>query len=197
MRKLLRLKDYDYAQCGYYFVTICSKEHRPIFGVITTDVESLHAENTAPPCFVEENGALVPLRLDGSAAPVGVDAYIDPHIRLSKYGRIVKEYIHTIPGIRVYVIMPNHVHLLVRIANGTDGSMWASTPTGKISQPTIQTLGTRIRSFKTLTMKAAGIPLWQRNYYDHVVRSEAEAVRVVRYVAANPARWADDEYYQI
>ena len=86
--------------------------------------------------------------------------------------------------------MPNHVHLVVAI-EWADGSMWASTPTERV-----QSLGTRVRSFKTLVSKAAGFPLWQRSYYDHVIRSGADEIRVLEYIQTNPVRWAEDEYYQ-
>lgn len=96
----------------------------------------------------------------------------------------------TIPGILAYVIMPNHVHLVVAI-EGADGSMWASTPTQGV-----QPLGARIRSFKTLASKAAGFSLWQRSYYDHVIRNTEDALRIFEYIQANPVRWTEDEYYQ-
>ena len=112
---------------------------------------------------------------------------IGPPIRLTKLGCIVEQYIKTIPGITAYVIMPNHVHMVIAIEGG-DGPMWASAPT--------QSLGTRIRSFKTLTSKAAGFSLWQRSYYDHIIRNEADERRILEYIQTNPARWAEDEYYQ-
>ena len=118
---------------------------------------------------------------------VGGDAHIAPHTVLSQYGRIVEQYIKTIPGIDAYAIMPNHVHFVVSIGM-EHGPMWASAPT--------QTLGSRVRSFKTLVTKAAGQKIWQRNYYDHVIRTEADYLRIWQYVDENPACWAENEYYQ-
>lgn len=117
---------------------------------------------------------------------VGADAYIGPHTALTGYGKIVERYIQTIPGIDKYVIMPNHVHLIVLIEQ-ENGPMWASAPT--------QSLPNHIRSFKTLTSKAAGISLWQRSYYDHVIRNEREYLQIWQYIDDNPAQWAEDEYY--
>ena len=60
--------------------------------------------------------------------------------------------------------------------------MWASAPTA-------------VRSFKTLVTKQFGAPVWQRGYYDHIIRDESDFLRIWRYIDENPARWADDEYY--
>ena len=117
---------------------------------------------------------------------VGGDAHIAPHTALSEYGRIVERYIKTIPGIDVYAIMPNHVHFVVTIGV-ENGPMWASAPT--------QTLGSLVRSFKTLVTKTAGRKIWQRNYYDHIIRTEADYLRIWQYIDENPACWAEDEYY--
>ena len=117
---------------------------------------------------------------------VGADAHIGPHTALTEYGKSVERYIQTIPGIDKYVIMPNHIHMIVLLENG-NGSMWASTPTKSLSDI--------IRSFKVLTSKAAGESLWQRSFYDHVIRNEQEYLRVWQYIDDNPAHWAEDEYY--
>ena len=83
--------------------------------------------------------------------------------------------------------MPNHIHFVVSIG-APNGSMWASTPT--------KSLGSLVRSFKTLVSKAVGKTIWQRNYYEHVIRNEADYLRIRQYMADNPAYWAEDEYYQ-
>ena len=90
------------------------------------------------------------------------------------------------PGIDAYVIMPNHVHMIVRI-EPEDGAMWASTPTQSISD--------RIRSLKTLVSKKIGVSIWQRSFYDHVIRSEKDYLSIRQYIDDNPAGWAEDEYY--
>lgn len=118
---------------------------------------------------------------------VGADAHIGPYIRLSNYGLIAERFLKTIPGIDAYVIMPNHIHLTLTLT-APDGPTWASAPT--------QPLSVRIRSFKTLTSKAVGFQLWQRSYYEHVIRNEADYLRIRQYIAGNPARWLEDEYYK-
>ena len=118
---------------------------------------------------------------------VGGDAHIAPQMALSTYGKTVEQYIKTISGIDSYVIMPNHVHFVVSIG-AENGSMWASTPT--------KTLGSLVRSFKTMVTKAIGEKIWQRYYYDHVIRNEADYLRIRQYMDNNPAQWAEDVYYE-
>ena len=89
-RKHTRLKNYDYSNNGYYFVTICTKDKKPILGKI-----------------VEQN-------------TVGRDALIPPNIILSNIGEIVEKYINNTNNIYEniiidkYVIMPNNVHLIIK-----------------------------------------------------------------------------------
>lgn len=77
---------------------------------------------------------------------VGTDAHIGPEIKLSRCGKTVKKYIERIPGIDSYVIMPNHIHMII-IKSKKSGPMWASVPT---------TISSDIRSFKTLVTKEIG-----------------------------------------
>lgn len=118
---------------------------------------------------------------------VGGDAHIAPHIELSGYGVVVEKYIKGIKGIDIYTIMPNHIHMIIRIGMDADGTMWASSPTQGIPQ--------LIKSFKTLVSKECGKSIFQRSYYDHIIRSEADYDEKRNYISENPQKWADDEYY--
>ena len=111
---------------------------------------------------------------------VGDDAHIVP----SDYGQIVEKYLRTIKGIEKYVIMPNHIHMIIRIDNGP---MWASAPT--------QSIPTLVRSFKVLVTKELGQSIFQRSYYDHVIRGERDYRDVWDYIETNPLRWQEDEYH--
>ena len=82
--------------------------------------------------------------------------------------------------------MPNHVHMFVRFEWG-DGPLWASAPTQSVSD--------RIRSFKTLVSKQIGVSIWQRSFYDHVIRNKEDYLHIWKYIDDNPAKWAEDEYY--
>ncbi len=121
---------------------------------------------------------------------VGADAHIGPYSRLSGAGKVVEKYLCSIPGIAEYVIMPNHVHMILRISaeNVLDGPVWLDAPTAA-SIPKL------VRSWKTLVSKELGRSIWQRSYYDHVIRSQREYVEIVEYIQNNPARWAEDDYY--
>ena len=105
---------------------------------------------------------------------VGDDAYIVPQ----PYGRIVEKYIRNVPEIEKYMIMPDHIHMIIRLENGT---MWASSPTNRIA--------TIVRSLKTLTTKEIGEPIFQRSYYDHVIRNQQDYNEIWEYIDTNPLRW--------
>jgi REP element-mobilizing transposase RayT len=84
-----------------------------------------------------------------------------------------------------YVVMPNHVHCVLRLADAE----------GRETMP--GHLGGVVRTFKaasTRLIRTSCMPdfAWQANYYDHVVRTEADLRRIREYVAANPARWDED-----
>ena len=112
---------------------------------------------------------------------VGDDAHIVP----TPIGRVAEKYMQSIPGIEKYVIMPNHIHMIIRIDGGP---MWASAPT--------QSIPSRIRSFKTLVTKELGASVFQRAYYDHVIRGEQDYRDIWQYIDNNPAKWQEDELYQ-
>ena len=105
---------------------------------------------------------------------VGDDAHIVPKL----YGRIIEKYICNVPEIEKYVIMPDHIHMIIRLE---DGSMWASTPTNKIASI--------VRSIKTLTTKEIGESIFQRSYYDHVIRNQRDYDEIWAYIENNPRKW--------
>ena len=105
-------------------------------------------------------------------------------------GMAAEKYLRTIPGIDRYVVMPNHVHMILRISakQVLQGPMWASAPTDT-SVPQL------VRSWKTLVTKELGQSIWQRSYYDHVIRNEQDYWAHVQYIEENPAKWFYDDYY--
>ena len=120
---------------------------------------------------------------------VGDDAHIVP----KPYGQVVEKYIHNAPEIEKYVIMPDHIHMIIRLDNG---SMWASTPT-KVSvgadahiRPNYNRVSSVVRSIKTLTTKEIGVPIFQRSYYDHVIRNQQDYNEIWEYIENNPRKWA-------
>ena len=168
-----RLKGWDYGQNGAYFITICTKNRDLTLGTV-----------------------------------VGGDAHIAPHVRLTALGELARGYLLSVPGILKFVVMPNHVHFIVALENGpmwasaptepgmgpAGGPMWASAPTGADAKPAV-TIPKLVRSYKTLVTKACGVPVWQRGYHDHIIRTDEEFRRIWTYVDNNPLKWELDEYY--
>ena len=113
---------------------------------------------------------------------VGDDAHIVP----TKYGTVVEKFIKTIPGIDKYVIMPNHIHLIIKNENGT-ASGFAEMLSPTVSQ--------KIKSFKILVTKTIGKPIFQRSFYDHIIRDKNDYLRILEYIENNPGKWTEDKYY--
>ena len=111
---------------------------------------------------------------------------------LTPIGVVVDTYIRNInekyDGVSVdhYVIMPNHVHLLLTIARCENrGGMWASRPTTH----------TLVRSLKTMVTKTIGRTIWQASYYDHVIRTQQSYFEIWQYIEENPAKWQEDDFF--
>lgn len=113
---------------------------------------------------------------------VGDDAYIVPQNRLTSFGTVAEKYIQSIPGIDQYVIMPNHIHLIIRIDTE--------------SPPPVQSVSQRIQSFKTLVAKALGASIFQRSFHDHIIRNRQEYETIWRYIETNPSKWEDDCFHK-
>lgn len=174
IRKRNRLPDYDYSSNGAYFVTVCTQN-------------KVHCLS----------------RIQWSD--------IDAVVRLSWQGEIVKRFIDAIPvkypmvSVEQFVVMPNHVHLLLRFereARTEEMSDAGKKGTGDPS-PTehrAPTLGTILGWWKYQTTKeinrirGGNAALWQRSYYDHVIRDAADYATRWKYIEGNPYRWADDPY---
>ena len=163
-RKPLRLKEYDYNSPGAYFITVCTREKRCILSRIARP----------------------------SVGDVGAGVLDGPRVDLTPHGQKVEDALLQIdrqyPHVHLdrFVIMPNHIHLLIRITG--DGSSRTPTPTNAIIPACISTL-------KRMTNQLCGEKLWQRSYYDHVIRNEDDYRHIAEYIEANPTRWSDDRFY--
>lgn len=126
------------------------------------------------------------------------DGFPVPFTDLNAAGKIVSRFANEISIKYVYVtnpkyvIMPNHVHFILFISNPDSG-------TGNPSP----TVGTVVGWFKYQTTKyinvsnnTPGEKIWQRSYYDHIIRNETEYQKIWQYVDENPAKWAEDRYYE-
>ena len=99
---------------------------------------------------------------------VGDDAHIVP----SSCGQIAEKYIRSTPGIEKYVIMPDHIHLIVRLHEQD------------------KRISSIVRSIKTLITKEIGVSIFQRSYYDHVIRNQQDYDEIWEYIENNPRKWA-------
>ena len=112
------------------------------------------------------------------------------NIPLTNLGMIVQQVIRDIPGyyptitVDHAVIMPNHIHLLLQINTDIDGRPMAA--------PTISTV---INQTKGVISKKAGFPVWQKGFYDHVIRGERDYMDVWNYIEGNPGRWTEDKLF--
>lgn len=104
--------------------------------------------------------------------------YSYPEVKLTDIGLIVKKYMNNIPGITNYVIMPNHIHLIVEKENILNS-----------------VLSNDIRSFKTLVTKEMGFQIWQSSFYDHIIRDDYDYNVHLQYINDNPIKWCEDKYY--
>lgn len=181
-RQSIRLNGYDYSQAGAYFVTIVAYNREPLFGEIVQD-----------------------------------------DLKISRLGWIVQQAWFDLPRHYPYVvldefcIMPNHVYgIIVLTGEGRGGSFPArvSLPDTNHSGPytlpdqaqtrpyekTRHGLSEIVRALKSFSARriniirqTTGMPVWQRNYYERVIRDERELDRVRQYILNNPHRWADDK----
>ena len=180
-RRSMRLEGYDYSQVGAYFLTICTVDRRILFGKVVNHQMVLN-----------EAGRIV------------ADEWL-------KSARIRAEI-----ELDAWVVMPNHIHGILTITDvGGECNRRSRTdqrslttgvgvpgrgdrrvaPTG----PGPRSVGAIMAGFKSASARrinafrdTPGAPVWQRNYYEHVIRYEAVLNRIRQYIAENPARWAED-----
>mgnify|MGYP000915229558 CR=1 FL=1 len=153
-RKNTRLKDYDYSQPGYYFVTICTKDRQRLFWKVGATCGRPH------------------LKPQLTSIGYTVDKEIN---KISSIFNNIK--------INKYVIMPNHIHMIIVISEESGRSKTA---------PTISRI---IQQFKGSITRQVGFPIWQKLFYDHIIRNQKEYQKVWEYIDTNPLKWEEDEYY--
>ena len=128
---------------------------------------------------------------------------VDGNSLLNDLGELVdKEWRKTAelrPTVEVglYVVMPNHIHGILFISEGQNTGL----STGKATL-LANSLGSIVAQFKSVVTKRSrklanppNLPIWKRNYFDHIVRNEQDLERIQRYIIANPARWNEDRYF--
>ncbi len=165
-RRSVRLKGYEYAATGGYFLTVVTRGRECPFGEI-----------------------------------------VNGEMRLSRLGEIVREEWFQTGVLRPYVrleehefvVMPNHTHGIIWIlGDAVVGARRRRAPTPRFGKPIAGSLPNIVRSFKAAVTYRAGRELdlaniWQRNYYEHIIRKQADYERIAKYIATNPSQWDKDE----
>ena len=170
-RRSIRLPQFDYSRQGAYFVTICTRDRVCLFGDI-----------------------------------------VDGEMRLNDFGKAAHEVWEQIathfPLVETdaWIVMPNHVHGVIFIAEpdtgaspNAGGTVGVEVAPQRPSGPPKRSLGAIVGSYKSAVSKRINglgrihsASVWQRNYYDHVIRDTTALNHIREYIAQNPARWADD-----
>ena len=152
-RKANRLDGFDYSTNGAYFITICTVNKKCIFW--------------KNPITIKINDDIV----------------------LTEYGLIADKAINNISShyenIKVdnYVIMPNHIHLLLNVSCKCGRAMLA---------PTISTVIMQLKGYIT---KEIGFSVWQKSFYDRIIRNEQEYLEIWEYIKNNPINWQNDSLF--
>jgi putative transposase len=167
-RRSLRLKGFDYSQAGAYFVTLVTFQRESLFGDV---LEGRFVSNQAGLLVEQEWTRTTEIR----------------------------------PGVQLdaFVVMPNHFHAILILQEGPNVGAHSCAPlrpaiTPRLFRPA-RSLGSLIAGFKSSVTKrvnelrnSPGVPVWQRNYYEHVVRDEEELRRIREYIALSPENWHQD-----
>ena len=123
-----------------------------------------------------------------------------PEIKLTKYGKIADTVINEIScryGVAVdsYVIMPNHIHLILVISD--EDQKWAIRESPLQGRSIIsKVVGyVKMNSSKEIHKIVGDSPIWQRSFYDHIIRDRQDYDKIAKYVQDNPFKWQDDCFY--
>ena len=160
-RKITRLPEYDYSTPGAYFLTICTQNRKCLLSRI-----------------------------------VGTGVLDGPKIELLPYGEIAAKYLNQLNNfykhlsVESYVIMPNHIHILLYVKVAEEGP--SRTPV-----PTLQNsiVSRFVSTFKRFCNKEFGKNIWQNRSYDHIIRDQQDFDKHLQYIFENPFGWQKDDFY--
>lgn len=161
-RRSIRHRGHDYGAHGAYFITVCTHRRAPLFGHIASG--QMHPNDA---------GRMVQSVWDEIPAHF-------PHVALDEF-----------------VVMPDHVHGILIINDGCKGTACRAPTNEQFGQPVPGSIPTIIRSFKSAASQRIGrgavcqfqSKLWQRNYWERIIRSDDELRATRRYIQNNPMRW--------
>ena len=174
-RRSIRLKGYDYSQAGLYFITICVQDHVCLFGDIVNDEMVLNTEGI----IVEECWMAIPEHF--------------PNVVLHEH-----------------VVMQNHVHGIVELQrdNGAENILplrenilnQQQAKRNEFQKMIPRSIGSIVKGFKIGVTKRTKdvfqISIWQRNYYESIIRNDESYEKISNYIINNPKNWKDDKFYR-
>lgn len=158
-RKTTRLPNYNYSAPGYYFITICTKDKHKLLGEVV-----------------------------GTGLPDG------PEVRLSALGEVANQQLAAMSDfynqfkLEKYIVMPNHVHLLLYIPDCDQGPSRRPVPTNS-------EVGKFVGTFKRFCNRKYGRNIWQSRSHDHVIRSEQDYRNIWQYIEHNASKWTQDCFF--
>ena len=210
VRKRLRKRNFDYNTPGAYFITICTHNKKCTLSRVNPGVHS--------DVFV---GAI-----HESPANLNVRLGISPAVHLLPYGKIVDDVITHIPDdypayVDSYVIMPNHIHLIVVVKDMDDSRAIEFRLRRNISPLCEHTNATededaraipesplrsrsalskiigyiKMNSSKEIHNQFGDAVIWQRGFHDHIIRGREDYEKIAKYIYENPIRWQYDCFY--
>ena len=163
-RKSIRIKGYDYSQAGAYFITICTHNRECLFG------EAANGE-----------------------------------MRLTRLGEIVKTSFTDLPHryqeieLDYFTVMPNHIHVIIAITNVGAIHELPLPPNDPMHRRRMlipEIIGyVKMNTAKRINQSrnTPGARVWQRNYYEHIIRNDDELNQMREYISQNPLQWELDE----
>ena len=164
-RRSIRITDFDYSQSGWYYVTICTFNGECLFGNVNKGM-----------------------------------------MMLNEVGKNVDRCWLNIPdhypnaNLHDYIIMPNHIHGIIEIINEDVGVQNLEPLQHRFQQIIPRSVGSIVRGFKVGVTKwihknTKVKNVWQRNYFEHIIRNEKDMFRIQNYIRENPLKWNEDKYY--
>ena len=216
-RKSPRLGTYDYSTSGGYFITICTNGKKHILSHITSNTTQPNVGVGVPDDPHSSTNSRVTTQPN-----VGVGVPDDPHLhtnlrvttqptvgaihespvctnKLTEYGKIVDDVIKQLPerfGVRIdkYVIMPNHIHMIITISAETRAIR--ESPLRNKRSIVDQIVGyLKMNASKRMNKIRDNHNIWQRSYHDHIIRDEKDYLKIWGYIDTNVIRWTDDCFY--
>ena len=173
-RKIIRIKNYDYSSRGAYLITICTDSRKQLLSQI---------------CMMDANNQE---SVGDGALDIPPRSKHKPKVTLTPIGKIVEKYLlssENIPGVKIdsYVVMPDHIHAIIILTPdkyNTIGNGMSRAPS-----PTNHMIPHIVSTFKRFCNKEIGYNIFQRSYYEHIIRDKEDYETRRKYLYENPLRW--------